>query len=566
MNSSTSPEQQHTPAPLMPEAPAPQAAVAEPAETPQKPNLPPIPPKPAYMGSATPTYSVKTTAPAAPIRLPKTTEDPTWWRKGAVPYIVLMLAAAAADLYWLRGSGLGMGAGIAGILLTMGILLLRKDLSKGEMLFLTGLAIINGAALLVSGSMLNYFLGIVVPIFLLALPSSKAEPESTNVQYRSWWGYWTARRPKQKSHGKAILKNVMPTLISVLVGAALFIAFLTIFASGNPFVAQIREWIVTKWNELLVYLNINWDFMWHLVYWFVGIILFGIYARRRPYMPDTIPAPVKAPSGTTLLPHLPLFALIGINLAFLVATSTDIAYLWFKNIPEGISQTAYLHNGADSIIWAAILAALVLIILFRSSGIARQSAAAKGAAYLLLIQTFLLAASVYMRLFYQISDYGFTFRRILAGELLLLGLVGLVILVFYIATEGRFWRCAKVCLGIMLLLVIAGGIITPSRLAATLNMQYIAANPHWKFDSRDFGYGRFDTVAHLAFAEMVYRQSPNTTMARRLVRASQNIVRDNAKKDGWMSYTLMHSEDLPVAERILQDKSILKMADLPDTK
>lgn len=555
MNTSTSPEQQDS-----------QAAVAEPAETPQKPNLPPIPTKPAYMGSATPAYPVKPAAASAPAPLPKTTEDPTWWRKGVVPYLVLILAAAAADLYWVRDCGLGMGAGIAGILLTLAILLLRKDLSRGETLFLTALAIINGAALLVSGSMLNYFLGIIVPIFLLALPSSLAEPESTNVQYRSWWGYWTARRPKPKSHGKAILRNVMPTVISVLVGAALFIAFLTIFASGNPFVAQIREWIVTKWNEMLVYLNISWDFMWHLVYWFVGLILFGIYARRRPYMPTVIPATRKAPAGTTLLPHLPLFALIGINLAFLVATSTDIAYLWFKNIPEGISQTAYLHEGADSIIWAAILAALVLIILFRSTGIARQSIAAKGAAYILIIQTFLLAASVYLRLFYQISDYGFTFRRILAGELLLLGLVGLVILVFYIATEGRFWRCAKVCLGIMLLLVIAGGIITPSRLAATLNMQYIAANPHWKFDSRDFGYGRFDTVAHLAFAEMVYRQSPNATMARSLIRAAEKIVRENAEKDGWMSYTMMHNEDLPVAERILQDFSIWEMADWTPAK
>lgn len=512
------------------------------------------------MGSATPAYGVKPTPTAAPAPLPKTTEDPTWWRKGAVPYVVLMLAAAAADLYWVRDCGLGMGAGIAGLLLTLGILLLRKDLSRGEMLFLTGLAIINGAALMVSGSMLNYFLGIVIPIFLIAIPSAKAEPESTNVQYRGWWGYWTARRPKQKSHGKAFLKHVMPTIISVLVGAALFIAFLTIFAAGNPLVAQVREWIVTKWNELLVYLNINWDFMWHLLYWFVGILVFGLYARRRPYIPATIPAPRKAPAGTTLLPHLPLFALIGINMAFLVATSTDIAYLWFKNIPQGISQTAYLHEGADSIIWASLLAALVLIVLFRSAGIARQSAAAKGAAYLLLIQTFLLAASVYLRLFYQICDYGFTFRRILAGEFLLLGLVGLVILVFYIATEGRFWRCAKVCMGLMLLLVIAGGIISPSRLAASLNMHYMAANPHWKFDSRDFGYGRFDTVAHLAFAEMIYRQEPNTSMARSLIRAAQKIERENAKKDGWISYTIRHSEDLPVAERILQDTSIREIA------
>ena len=497
--------------------------------------------------------------------LPKSIEDPRWWRKGAIPYIVLILAAAMADLYWVRTGGLGLGAGIAGILLVLGMLMLRKDLSKGEILFLIGLACVNGAALYVSGNMLNYLLGIAIPCFMISIPSDKGEPVSTNVSYRSWWGYWTARRPKQQSHGKAFFKHIMPTVISLLVGAALFIAFLSIFASGNPVVEQIWQWIVTKWNELLVYLNINWDFMWHLLHWFVGIMAFGLYARRRPYTPALAPVQPKVPTGTTLLPQLPLFSLIGINLAFLVATSTDIAYLWFKNIPEGISQTQYLHEGADSIIWAAILAALVLIVLFRSTGIARQSLAAKGAAYLLVIQTFLLAASVYLRLFYQICDYGFTFRRILAGEFLLLGLVGLIILVFYIATQGRFWRCAKVCLGVMLLLVIAGGIISPSRLAATLNMQYMHANPHWKFDAQDFGYGRFRAEEHLAFAEMVYHQAPSSRLAKDLLNAAHKIMSDAEKNDSWLTFTLNHSQDLPAARRIVNDESIIQMAEsMPD--
>lgn len=543
-------ESPHTAAPACPQT----------QETPAAPKLPPIPS--ALSGEALVRPAIK----AAPTTvLPKSIEDPRWWRKGAIPYIVLILAAAMADLYWVRTGGLGLGAGIAGILLVLGMLMLRKDLSKGEIFFLIGLACVNGAALYVSGNMLNYLLGIAIPCFMISIPSDKGEPVSTNVSYRSWWGYWTARRPKQQSHGKAFFKHIMPTVISLLVGAALFIAFLSIFASGNPVVEQIWQWIVTKWNELLVYLNINWDFMWHLLHWFVGIMVFGIYARRRPYTPALAPVQPKVPTGTTLLPQLPLFSLIGINLAFLVATSTDIAYLWFKNIPEGISQTQYLHEGADSIIWAAILAALVLIVLFRSTGIARQSLAAKGAAYLLVIQTFLLAASVYLRLFYQICDYGFTFRRILAGEFLLLGLVGLIILVFYIATQGRFWRCAKVCLGIMLLLVIAGGIISPSRLAATLNMQYRHANPHWKFEAQDFGYGRFRAEEHLAFAEMVYRQSPSSRLAKDLLNAAHKIMRENEKNDSWLTFTLNHSQDLPAARRIVNDESIIQMAEsMPD--
>lgn len=531
------------------ETPAPTTEVATTAQPEEKPatqpNLPPIPPKHTLSPS-----KVQPVIPPSP-PTPKQVEDPTWWRKGAVPFIVLLLAAAAADFYWPRSGGLGLGAGIAGILLTTGMVMLRKDLSKGEVAFLIGLALINFMALAVSGNALNYWAGLVAPFFILAIPSDKAEPESINIQTRHWWSYWLARRPKADTAKKGVLRSILPTLISLIAAVALFIAFLTIFASGNPVVEQVWQWIVSQWNNLVSYLNISWDFMWHLLYWGIGILAFGIYARRRPYAPKLPSVPAKPVEGITLLPHLPLFSLIGINAAFLVATSTDIAYLWFKNIPEGISQTQYLHDGADSIIWASILAALVLVVLFRRMGIARRSIAAKLAGYLLVIQTFLLAASVYMRLFYQICDYGFTYRRILAGEFLLLGLVGLVILVFYMACDGRFWRFAKICLGTLLLLVIAGGIITPSRLAATLNLYYMDSNPHWKFNSNDFRLSRFNTDSHLAFAEIIYHQNPNVDLYNRLYYTAKRIAEKEGKGD-WTTFTLNHYYDLPAAKRILE--------------
>lgn len=524
-----------------------------PAPEGHQPKLPPIP-------AQTNTSKVLPIPP--PVVQPVSKEDPTWWRKGAIPFIVLIFAAAAADLYWPHSfdSGIGVGAGIAGMLLTLAIVMLRKDLSKGETAFLLGLGIINCLALLVSGNPLNYLIGLIAPFFIIAMPTDKAEPTQKKVSYRTWWGYWTAQRPKNKEARKRAWRQIMPMCISLLAAVTLFIGFLTIFASGNPIVELVWNWIVTKWNDLLEYLNISWDFVDHIILWLVGIVIFGLYTHKRNYFaPIAQAAPAQPAEGTTLLPHLPLFSLIGINMAFLVATSTDIAYLWFKNIPEGISQTAYLHNGADSIIWAAVLASSILIILFRRRGIARQSVATKIAGYLLVLQTFLLAASVYMRLFYQIADYGFTYRRILAGEFMLLGLAGLVVLVLYMACEGRFWRSAKICFGTMALMLIAGGIITPSRLAATLNMHYMESNPHWEFTSMDYEYGRFNEVGNLAFAEMIYRQAPNGYMARGLINASYKIVR-RYNTDSWTNFTLNDYYDLPTAKRILEDKEIEQQA------
>ena len=57
------------------------------ADSTTKPNLPPVP-------SA------------------KAPEDPSWWNLGAVPFFVLLMVAAAADLAWPREQGFGIGAGL----------------------------------------------------------------------------------------------------------------------------------------------------------------------------------------------------------------------------------------------------------------------------------------------------------------------------------------------------------------------------------------------------------------------------------------------------------------------
>lgn len=230
------------------------------------------------------------------------------------------------------------------------------------------------------------------------------------------------------------------------------------------------------------------------------MLLFGFLTLRRWHRgPKTaaMPAAPKA-EGTTLLPHLPLMSLIGINLAFLVATSTDIAFLWFGNVPEGISQTTYLHDGASSIIWASILAAGVLIFLFRRNGSARETAPCRFLGLLLAAQTFLLALSVYVRLYHQIADFGFTWTRIMAGEFLLLGLAGLIILVVYIVRSGKLMRYAKTCLATMALMVFAFTAI-PGIPRRQPQPRLHGFTPHWKFSTADFMY-RVDIEDNIEFA------------------------------------------------------------------
>ncbi len=495
---------------------------------------------------------VSSSAPAPPLH--SEPQDPTWWRLGSIPFVVLILTVLGLDLAWPEYFEAGFGTGIGCAFWLLGFLLLRRDLSRGEMVFLAVLALISLTALAVSGSLFNWGVAFIAPLLLLTIPRPQVPADG---RFRTWWGYWFARR-KGAARGRwSWLRQVLPTLITVFVGVALFIVFLIIFASGNPVVLLVWNTLCDWWNALVEWLELDWDFVDHVFVWAFAFFLFGMYTFERPCEQVAAPAaePAEARPGRSLLPHLPLAALIGVNLAFLIATGTDIAYLWFARVPEGVSQTDYLHDGAASIAWASALASAMLIVLFRRRGSARQGTCTRWAGYALAFQTLLLAVSVYMRLYHQVADFGFTPRRIQAAESMLLGLDGLVILVCYMACSGSFWRYARICIGSMLLIGIAFGICPPAELAGNLNLRYAASHPQWKFAVSDFKPSCFAVGDHLAFAYHVWEQLPEgsdtkAAFGARLELAARK-VESRASREGWAHWNLSLLRDVPVAERIL---------------
>ena len=435
--------------------------------------------------------------------------DPAWWRLGWVPYVVLPMVAAAADLCFplIQSEGLrylGVGAGIGVVLLVAAILLLRRDFTLREQLFLGVLALVAFLGLLVSGSHVGWVAALSLPFIVIMFGPGKAAPQEAGVEYRSWWGFWNDRRHQVKG---GFWRRILPGFLSGLVGVICFVAFLCIFASGNPVVQLVWDAITNWWNRMMEYLQISWDFWSHVLIWIAGILGFGLFTVQRPApelarLPD-VPQD-EAPTGASILPQLPLMVLLGVNLAFLVATSTDIAFLWFRCVPEGISQTDYLYEGAGSIIWASLLAAGLLIYFFRRKGSVRRTIVARSLGYVLLAQTLLLAISVYIRLYNQILAFSFTPRRVLAAECLLLGVAGLVILLCYMSCSGRFLRYVRVCLGTLGLLSLCFTISSPASLSGDLNLRYAAAHPEWKFSLADFKQDCFVVEDNLAFALHVY--------------------------------------------------------------
>ena len=512
--------------------------------------------------------------PVAPKAAPAP-QDPSWWRLGSIPFLVLLMVVAAADLAWPRPAGWGIGAGIGCFLAINALLFLRRDFTRGEYWFLQGLAALNMLALICTGSFINWMSSLVIPFIVVMLPTSNNYTDK-QVVYRNWWSFWFARRVSKEKKGRfSALRKALPLLICILIGVLAFVAFLCIFASGNPVVQIVWETLVNWWNRLVDYLHISWDFWVHVLYWLAGFAWFGIYCFNRIQKQEPLPAipSQPTPAGTTLLPYLPLCILIGINAAFAVATSTDIAFLWFGKVPEGVSQTAYLHEGATSITWASVLAAGVLVLLFRPRGMARHSVAGRIFGYLLVVQTALLAISVYMRLYHQIEDFGFTVRRIQAAEALLMGLAALIILVLYMATNGAFWKYTRICLGTMLLMLIAFASYSPARLAGNLNLIYVGSHPHWSFTPQDFRINRFDVSENLAFAEYVHNKNKDTdpesdtryyALNDEKLREAAQKVEKRASTGSWLTFNLSIKEDLPAAERILGRPITIKMVEQED--
>lgn len=496
---------------------------------------------------------------------------PLWWRSAWVPFVVLLLAAAAGDLLAPRVTFLsdgemlvGIGPALGAVVLVSAILLLRRDLERIEMIFLGVLGLCCALAMSVSGSLICWLMAFLVPLFHLAMVPARKCAADKDARYYTWWRYWfSAHRSNRLSR----ITSLLPLLISILIGVVLFILFLCIFAAGNPVVELIWNYITETWNRLVSFLRLDWDFGVHVLLWVLGVLGFGLFTMRRSRAKEAV-APVTVAPGRSILPHAPLMTLLGINLAFMIVNASDMAYLWFRRVPEGVSQTQYLHEGADSIIWASVFAAAILIFLFRAAGGARRGVMTRGLGYLLVGQTMLLAGSVFLRLFYQIDDFGFTVRRLVAGEMMLFGVIGLVVLLGYMIS-GKFLRSASGGLMAGLVLLALTQVNPPSSLAGDLNMRYgfhtpCAAVPEddgqmklrWRFSASDFR-SRVPIASNLTFALYTYdhcrnelSEEENAAFLAMLIEAARN-VEQRVSSEGWFRLNWVTQRDIPAAERIL---------------
>lgn len=467
---------------------------------------------------------------------PRPALPPSWWRHGRVPLVALACSGFAADFTSGTTEGLGIGAALGILLYTGAFLILRTDLSRREQWFLGAMALLNAAAVginLSPDSEFNLLVALFLPLLFTFLPRKEGNPYDPSKRYASWWKYKFIRlNTLRHSSGKVMEK--LPLALSIVIGIILFLFFLSIFAEGNPIVASMKKTAFATLARYCSWMIPDAETFVHLFLWILGSLAFGIVARNRPCASVAdLPAQPERP----WLPSLPAISLLFINLAFLVNNGTDIAFLWRGTVPAGISQTVYLHEGADSIIMAAVLSGCFLLALFRPSGSIRASRTGKILGFALAAQTGLLAASVALRLYYQIKDFGFSPNRVTAGIYLLLGTCFLYLLFRYMAGPGNWRRYAIRCGALSLVFLCAAGFYSPSQLSGDFNRMTMDAHPDWYFSDGDLH--RFELRSNIPFAMAVYHRLGGDTKAGANVHAMiREALRPGSTPSNWRSFNL----------------------------
>jgi hypothetical protein len=123
-----------------------------------------------------------------------------------------------------------------------------------------------------------------------------------------------------------------------------------------------------------------------------------------------------------------------LNGLFFFVNTIDAVYLWGRrSLPEGVGHSAYLHQGVASLVFAVLLSAFVLVLLFQQR-LALGDRLLQWLASAWVAQNVVLIAGVFLRLRLYVDEMQLTLLRVGVGLFLLLVIAGFGLLTMY------FWQ------------------------------------------------------------------------------------------------------------------------------
>jgi Domain of unknown function (DUF4173) len=220
-------------------------------------------------------------------------------------------------------------------------------------------------------------------------------------------------------------RSLAATLALPFLGGGLF---LMLFAAANPLIER-------------AFASIQLPSLWQLAVWtFVACCVWptmrpGTLALR---VARRLPDPEPILPGTSL-PSV-LIALALFNLIFATQNALDIAFLWSGSaLPEGMTQTEYVHRGAYPLIGTALIAGAMALAMLRPGSASERHPWARRLVALWVAQNLVLVASSALRTVEYIHESMLTSWRIAALLWMALVALGLVLICWRIL-RGRSAR------------------------------------------------------------------------------------------------------------------------------
>lgn len=368
--------------------------------------------------------------------------------------IAISLAAAALADFLFYGHPVGWTLGLYAALL-LGTL---AWLGHGRLLKTRAPAILTTAtagliiALLFKPGTLTALLAALGLISLASL-RHLTWPENTLDWPQRWLGFvllgWTEVFRLDRGHGARQRHGALGQqgrrtavlLVKLFPMAVLAVLFLVLFASANPLIEQSLEQVtqrLDRWLGMITMPSSGRVALWLVAAVYSLALLFFRSRIRFRLEPDPI---LTQTADFFFNPQTTAIGLTVFNAIFAVQNLLDIGYLWGgARLPEGMTYASYAHRGAYPLVATALLAAVLMLIVFRPSADPSQGRLNRALVYLWIAQNILLTASAAWRLNLYVDVYSLTRLRFAAAVWMLLVGLGLVwICLRIVARQSNQW-------------------------------------------------------------------------------------------------------------------------------
>jgi hypothetical protein len=299
--------------------------------------------------------------------------------------------------------------------------------------------------------------------------------------------FWLAARVVEGIIGQntgSMARGVAAVLLAIP-AVILALVFGGLLASGNAvfgtWTNNIFSWL---WNEFVSLFDFARFGTW-IVVAFLALPLLrpGWFASywwswipKLPRWPELLPAQGAVYSSALVL--------IVLNVLFAVANVADALFLWTGTpLPEGVEYKTYVHQGFDTLIFTAILTAIVLTAMFQQPLSVARSRLLKGLALLWVAQNVFLIASCGLRIRAYVVDSELTVLRLSALIFLMLVAAGFALLTAKILHERSIsWLIGR-CVAAVFVTFYITQFLDLAGYAENFNVARLAREPGYQIDT-----------------------------------------------------------------------------------